>query len=170
MFKTVLAFALVVALASANLRLQAYTPSDFTNLFQGFNDQLNITNDQDFSKCAKIPLIPDIQKTYRDLNETKPNPLALVADVMALYTDYNNVKKNCPVLAQTYQSFFANFEQALQNNTAPTLLRVAQNVLGSFTAIQAAALQATQDIGAQNFYNAGQDIGKVVQLSLAGLL
>jgi len=170
MFKAVLAFAFCVALASANLRLQAYTPADFTNLFQGFNDQLNITNNQDFTKCAKVPLIPDIQKTFRDLNETKPNPLALVADVMALYNDYNNIKKNCPALVQSYEAFFAPLEHAIQDNTAATLLRVAQNVLGSITEIQAAALQATQDIGAQNFYNAGEDVGKVIQLSFAGLL
>ena len=171
MFKAVLAFAFCVVLASANLRLSVYpTPSDFTNLFQGFNDKLNITNNQDFTKCAKVPLIPDIQKTFRDLNETKPNPLALVADVMALYGDYNNVKNNCPQLAKSYEAFFAPFEQALQNNTSATLLRVAQNVLGSITQIQAAALQATQDLGAQNYYNAGADVATVIGLSLAGLL
>lgn len=168
MIKAFIALCLILVASAGTIN--SYTPGEFANLFQGFNDKLNIENDNDFDKCAKVPLIPDIQKIFTDLNVPKPNPFQLVADVMALYNDYNGVKANCPELAQTYEAFFSKFYQAVQTDPSHTLLQVLENILANFPGIQGAVVQAIQDFGSQNYYNAGEDIGTVVGYALAGYI
>jgi len=169
MSKAVIFLAFCCALACASLQATP-TPKDFSALFAGFNDQLAIASDDDFNKCAHVPLIDDIQKLYKDLNADKPNPIALVADVTKLYNDYNKVKVACPQLEKTYEAFFANFQHEAETNPKGTLLKVAANVLKSFKEIRSSAIKTYTDIGAEKYYDAGSDFGKVVQLTLAGMI
>lgn len=107
MIKSILVLSLTFLAVSASIA----PITDFTQFFQGFNDQLAIESDTAFDSCEQIPLASDILKTYNDLNKNKTNPIALVADVMALYKDYQGIKSNCPQLEKAYDQFFANFAQ-----------------------------------------------------------
>jgi len=129
-----------------------------------------IENDQDFDKCAGVPLIPDINKTFHDINGSTPNPLALVADVMALYSDYTRIKTSCPLLYQAYRQYFSGFASAVNKDLTKTLNNVFQNVMANFTQVEEDALQAIEDFKDENYYNAGEDVGKVVGVALAGYL
>lgn len=170
MSKAVILFALFAVLASANYYIVTPTPKDFSALFAGFNDQLAIASDDDLSKCTHVPLIADIEKLYTDLNADKPNPIALVADVTKLYNDYNKVKVACPQIEKTYETFFANFEEQAQSNPKGTALRVGFNVFKNFKELRSTVGKLHGDIGAQKYYDTGADLGKVVQLTLAGLI
>jgi hypothetical protein len=169
--KAVIILAFFAVLASAYLQTPPTpTPKDFSALFAGFNDQLAIASDDDFNKCAHVPIIAELQKLYADLNADKPNPIALVADVTKLYNDWSKVKVACPAIEKTYEAFFANFEHEAQTNPKGTLLKVAVNVFKNFKEIRTAATSIFGDIGATKYYDAGSDVGKVVQLTLAGMI
>ncbi len=183
MLKQILALSLLLAIASAfNLRafpmqefpVQAfpgnYTRGELANFTMGFNDKLGVDTAADFAKCVEIPAIPDLAKLYRDLNVSKPNPLALVADVMALYADYHTIKSTCPQMAQAYEHYFANFTDAIQHDTKKTLLALGQNVAGNYTDLQALATRGLQEFGAEHFYDAGSDLGEIVQIALKGFI
>jgi len=168
MSKAVIFLALFVAIASAHFL--APTPKDFSALFSGFNQQLAIASDDDFNKCANVPLIADIEKLFQDLNADKPNPIALVADVTKLYTDYQKVKVACPQLARTYEAFFADFEHSVETNPKGTALKVAINVFKGFKDLRSTAAKLHADLSAKNYYSVGADLGTIVQISLAGFV
>ena len=155
MYKFV-ALALCLAVASA-----AIAPvTDFTQFFQGLNDQLGVTSDSSFDACEEVPLISDIQKTFKDLNSS--NTLGLVADVLALYSDYNKIKTSCPALLSTYEAFFSTFVADIKANPKTVGLQVLENAVSNFQSLYADVAQAITDADAQNFYDLGQDVAKAV--------
>ena len=178
MFKQILALSLLLVISNAFIMeafpIQAfpgnYTRGELANFTEGFNDKLAVDTAEDFAKCVDIPAIPDLQKLYQDLNVSKPNPLALVADVMTLYGDYHNIKSLCPQMAQNYEHFFSNFTNAIQHDTKNALLKLGENIAGNFTDLQVLATQGLQEFGAEHYYDAGADLGEIVQIALRGFI
>ena len=173
MNKVILTFALLAVCASAYYQVDAApqpSPKDFVALFSGFNDQLAIATDDELNKCAKVPLIADLNKTFHDLNATTPNPIALTKDVMNIYNDYHKIQEYCPKLEKTYEDFFAPVRESFQKNPAVTLLRIGKNVAHHLVGITKAATRIPADFAAENYYSAGQDFGTVVSLVLTGFI
>jgi len=166
MFKHILALSLCFLIASA--MTSAPETGEVGAFLNGLNNELKVESEADFEKCADVPLIADINKTFHDLNTSSPNPLTLAEDALSLYSDYTEVKAQCPPVAAVYEAYFAKFTAAINSDPAGTLLKAFQNALGNWTAIQAAAIQGLEDLGTKNFYGAGQDFGKILKLTLEG--
>ncbi len=173
MYKLII-LAIFVALASARIGHWSI-PAKYGNatgplglVLEGYNDFFKIENDADLDKCANVPLLQDINKTLIDLNATHPNPIALVADVVSLYSDYNKIKASCPQVAAGYQVFFSNFTTAAKKDPKGTLQQVVDNVTGNEDNFRKWIAQFGDDYKANQFYQAGQDLGQVTKIALAG--
>lgn len=167
MFKYLLLALLALSATSFLLPLEA---GPMTELLEGFNAQLNVENAADLDKCADIPLIHDINKTIHDLNTSNPNPIALVADVVALFGDYSSIKASCPEVAQSYEEYFSNFTQSMHQDPSQTFQTLYNNVLDNFDSIQQDIADYADDFKAENYYQAGEDFGKIVQVALEGFI
>jgi len=171
MLKQIVLVSVLFALALADIQVERpYKPSDLRNLTQGFNDQLAIQGAEDFSKCVGIPLVPHIQKMLKHLNETKPNPVVLAADIMQILKDYQKVKAVCPKTFETYQDFFSNFVDAVQNNTKATMARVVMNIAHNVTAIESAVVSGGKNFHNEEYYDAGSDLGAIIDMALSGYI
>lgn len=166
MIKHILVLTFCIIALSATQVAPTANIADFGDFLQGFNDQLNIEADTVFASCEKIPIIPDLTKTFHDLNAN--NYFSLITDVMALYKDYHNIKSNCPQIAKDYEQYFASFVSAIEASPKKVGIQVLQNVLSNFGNVGAALSQAHQDIISKNYYDLGGSIGKVVGYALHG--
>lgn len=169
MFKQLFCLALIAVFAAASTN-HTLNITNFVDLFEGFNDQLNIENNTDFVNCAQIPFVADLTKTLADLNASKSNPFELITDVMALYADYHTAQANCPKLVAAYEAFFTPAITAFQADPKTAGFQVLQNVLANLKGIETAFADAKADAKGKAFYNLGSDLGVLVGDILNGLV
>ena len=180
MYKLVL-LSIFVALAAARIGQVRHWPfpihagygnstTKLGQVIEGFNDYFHIENDTDIDNCADIPLIRDLNKTFTDLNASKPNPIALVSDVIALYNDYHKIKNTCPQVAASLETFFGNFTTACRQEPKKTAEKVGLNIAGHAVEFRALIKQFLEDYNSAKYYQTGQDIGNITSIMLAGYI
>jgi len=170
MFKSILLSLFIVFASSTVIASPDLDIKDLTEFLIGFNDQLQIESEKDLEKCTNFPLVKDISKLIKDLQESSPNPLDLVQDILNLYNDYNKIKTNCPETLESYEKFFSKFADSLKDNTGQTLLVVVENVIGHMTSVIADVKTLETDFQTQEYNAAGSELGQIVAMALAGYL
>jgi hypothetical protein len=146
------------------------SPYDVVQILLGINDQLVIANDQDLSTCVNdTALIESVVKGLIVAVKEK-NIAQSVQDILQLVSLLPGVKGPCGNALKSVATYVGPIEQAYKKDPKAFVDTIQNNLQGNPFGVALAAIKITQDLKSGKDYNAGKDIGALIQMAMKGIL